>query len=67
MMLRLDPPMPLSTPRGDGMAHFVIDPGQEHYLLWVCFLDATGECWTFRNDEIRLQPNETMRPQRRYP
>lgn len=42
------------------MAHFLIDYGYEHYLLFVTFLDDTGQCWTFRNTEIRLQANETM-------
>ena len=29
--------------------------------MWVVFIDATGECWTFQNPEIRLQgPNPSM-------
>jgi hypothetical protein len=59
-MTRLDPPIPLTTPLGDAWAHFVIDYSQEHDLLWVCFQAATGECWTWSNREIRLQPNRTM-------
>lgn len=62
MILQLNPIVPLNTPKGKGMAHFIIDYGEEHNLLWVCFLDENGECWTFRNDQIRLQPNLTMRP-----
>ncbi len=60
MMMRLDPPLPLETPKGKGWAHVLIDYSQEHDLLWVVFLDATGECWTFGNREVRMQPNETM-------
>lgn len=60
MILQLDPPIPLITSRGTGYAHFLIDLSQEHHLLWVVFLDDTGECWTFQNPEIRLQPNPTM-------
>jgi hypothetical protein len=60
MILRLDPPLPLDTPRGKGWAHLVLDYGQEHDLLWTVFLDATGECWTFNNKEIRMQKNVTM-------
>jgi hypothetical protein len=44
------------------MAHWLIDYGIEHFLFFVCFIDATGECWTYRNDLIRLQGNTTVRP-----
>jgi hypothetical protein len=54
---RIDPPLPLFTPKGTAMAHFLIDYGFEHHLMWVCFQDETGECWTWNNTEIRLQPN----------
>ena len=61
MMLRLDPPIPVIVP-GDrkAMAHVLIDPGIDHDLQWVCFIDLDGCCWTFRNQDIRLQPNITM-------
>jgi hypothetical protein len=59
-MLRIDPPLPLDTPKGKAMAHFLIDYGPEHHLLWVTFIDETGECWTFQNPEIRLQSNTSM-------
>jgi hypothetical protein len=62
MILQLDPLIPLETPKGKAMAHFLIDPGDEHYLVFVCFIDETGEQWSFRNDEIRLSRNLTMRP-----
>jgi len=32
----------------------------EHNLMWTAFIDATGECWTFQNHEIRAQKNITM-------
>ena len=60
MMLQLDPPVPLDTPKGPAFAHVLIDYGQEHYLLFVCFVNATGECWTFPNTEVRLGKNVTM-------
>jgi len=60
MILQLNPPLPVSTPRGDGLAHLVIDYGAEHNLLWVVFLDETGECWTYSNPYIRGQQNITM-------
>jgi len=60
VILQLDPPVPLTTPRGKGFAHLVIDYGQEHDLLWVVFQDETGECWTWRNADVKIQPNETL-------
>jgi hypothetical protein len=64
MIVQLSPLIPLETPRGPAMAHFMIDPGFEHHLQWVCFIDATGECWTFGNPQVRLSPNQTARPSR---
>jgi hypothetical protein len=58
-MLQLNPLIPVVTPKGEGMAHLVIDVGIEHHLQWVVFIDATGECWTFDNPDIRLQDNLT--------
>jgi hypothetical protein len=56
---RIDPPLPLLTPKGKAMAHFLIDYGFEHDLYWVCFQDETGECWTWNNKDIRAQENIT--------
>ena len=38
----------------------MLDPGIDHDLQWVCFIVATGECWTYLNKDIRLVDNETM-------
>jgi hypothetical protein len=57
---QLNPPIPMETPRGKALAHMVIDYGPEFDLLWVCFDDATGECWTWANSLIRAQKNITM-------
>lgn len=59
-MLQLDPPLPLITPKGKGWAHLVIDYGPEFDLIWVVFIDESGECWSFRNSEVRIQPNITI-------
>jgi len=59
-MIELQKPLPLDTPKGPAYAHFVIDYGTEHSLMWVCFIKETGECWTFNNELIRLQKNITM-------
>jgi hypothetical protein len=60
MITRLDPPMPIMTPKGRGLAHFLIDYGPEHDLMWVCFQDDTGECWTWENAHIRARVNQTL-------
>jgi hypothetical protein len=38
----------------------LIDYGPDYDLMWVVFQDATGECWTFRNSDIRSQENITL-------
>jgi hypothetical protein len=60
MILQLNPPIPLDTPKGSALAHLVIDYGPEHNLLWVCFGDDDGECWTWDNSRVRAQKNITM-------
>jgi hypothetical protein len=58
--LQLNPPMPVNTPKGEALAHFLLDYGPEYHLLWVCFQDDTGECWTWPNPDIRAIKNVTM-------
>lgn len=60
MITQLNPALPLTTPKGKAWAHFVIDYGMESDLLWVCFQDETGECWTWGNRDIRIQSNATL-------
>ena len=58
---QLDPPLPLTViGKGDGYAFAVIDYGQEHNLIWVTGITATGEIWCAPNPTVRLQPNWTM-------
>lgn len=57
---QLNPPIPLMTPKGRAVAHFIIDYGVENDLMWVCFQDETGECWTWENSKIRARINETI-------
>lgn len=57
---QLNPPIPLSTPKGDGLAWLVIDYGIEHDLMWVVAIDETDEIWTFANQKVRAQKNITM-------
>ncbi|WP_073130478.1 hypothetical protein [Muricoccus roseus] len=60
VILQLDPPLPMETSRGAGLAHFMIDYGPESHLMWVVFLNADGACWTVPNPEVRIQANWSM-------
>ena len=60
MILQLNPPLPLETPQGKAWAHFIIDYGLEHDLLWVCFQDETRDCWTWSNKQIKIPKNITV-------
>lgn len=67
---QLNPPLPLDTPKGSGLAHLVVDYGPEHDLMWVVFLDADGACWTVPNPEVRMAWNWSLgrrKPERREP
>lgn len=69
MFKQLKPPLPMTTPRGPGLAHFVIDYGPEAHLMWVVFLDEDGQCWTVPNPEIRMAANWSLgrRPKKQGP
>lgn len=60
MILQLNPAIPVTTPKGPGLAHFMIDYGIESHIYWVVFLDKNGECWTYANPEIRAHKNITQ-------
>lgn len=60
MIIQLNPPFELDTPKGLGLCHFLIDYGIEANLNWVVFIHDTGECWTFQNPEIRACKNITL-------
>lgn len=60
MMIQLDPPIPLMTPKGSGLAHLVTDYGTEFNLMWTVIIDDTAEIWTFLNPEVRGHKNITM-------
>lgn len=59
-MLQLDPPLPLNTPKGEGLAHVLIDYGPESDLYWTVFITETGEIWTFSNRDVRASKNVTL-------
>ena len=60
MIIQLNPPLWLITPKGRGLAVALIDYGFDHDLLWVVFQKDTGECWTWSNPNIRADKNITL-------
>lgn len=61
MLVQLNPPLPVTVEeKGAGYAIAVIDYGQEHNLIWVTAISATGEIWCAPNPRVRLQTNWTM-------
>jgi hypothetical protein len=60
MLTQLNPPLPLLTPKGKAWAHLVIDYGPEADLMWICFQDQDGACWTWSNRDVRIQANATL-------
>lgn len=57
MFTQLNPPIPMDTSKGAGLAFAVIDYGLEHHLLWVVALDEGGEVWSVPNPDVRVQSN----------
>lgn len=60
MILQLTPNIPLTTPKGDGLAVALIDYGEDHDLKWVVIQDDTGEIWTWHNSKVRGVKNITQ-------
>lgn len=58
-IIRLDPPIPLETPRGQAYAHFLQDAGDERDMLWTCFHED-GQIWTWPNYDVRACRNVTL-------
>jgi hypothetical protein len=59
-LLQLDPPIPVSGPKGDGYAIAWLDYGQEFHVLWAIAYDANGEIWWTPNHQVRMQSNWSM-------
>jgi hypothetical protein len=62
-MLQLNPPIPLQTPKGEGLATLVIDYGPDYDLLWTVIItkgDHAGEVWTYPNPQVRGVKNITF-------
>lgn len=60
MIIQLNPPIPMTCPKGQGYAIALIDYSQEHDLLWVIAITETREIWTVANPEVRISKNITL-------
>jgi len=60
MIIQLNPTIPMSCPHGKGRAIALLDYSEEHDIIWVIAIDATGEIWSHRNPEVRMLTNITM-------
>ncbi len=63
MILQLNPPIWLTTPRGLGLAHFLVDTGMEGNMTWgVAITEGphVGEIWWVENPEVRATSNWTV-------
>jgi hypothetical protein len=60
MILQLNPPIPVVTPRGKGIAHFLLDYGMETSSLWGVFDNISGQMWWTTNEQVRAQRNISM-------
>jgi hypothetical protein len=58
-LLRLDPPIWLTTPKGSGVAHVYADNGAESDSTWVVFHDD-GQIWEYPNSKVRAYKNTTL-------
>lgn len=59
-MLQLDPPIPMTTPKGEGFAHILLDYGPESDLYWTVLITQSGEIWTYANRHVRATKNITL-------
>lgn len=60
MILEIKQLIWLQTPKGQGIAKFLIDNGPESDLMWVCFIHDTSEIWTFSNYDVKVSDNITL-------
>ena len=60
VVIRLEPPVELDTPKGRGWAILFRDYGFDYDDLWTVVINATCEIWTFRNHEVMATKNVTF-------
>jgi len=58
-VIRITPPMSVTTPLGRGWAHFLIDYGPDWNTCWVVQLFDCGSVKHFDANDIRIGGNPT--------
>jgi len=61
---RCDPPLPVTTPKGPGLAHWRIERGIEMptaYEVWISSGEFALQIWEFDQRDIRAEHNVTAR------
>lgn len=58
-LIQLDPPLHLVTPLGKANAHFLLYIDDDHYAVYGCFQEATGENWWWLSKHVRLDTSVT--------
>lgn len=59
-ILQLNPPIPMTSEKGDCLAILAIDYGPEYNIMWTVIIDETQEIWTLANPKLRGQKNISM-------
>lgn len=61
MLTQLNPMLPVEIiGKGKGLCFAIIDYSEEHNLIFVTAMDATGEIWAAPNATVRAQSNWSM-------
>ena len=60
VIIQLDPPMPLASPKRKRCAHMLLEDHHEQALISAVFLDEGDACWAMRNREVRIVENQTI-------
>lgn len=58
MMLQLNPPIHVTTPKGEGFALLVIDYGPCLNSIWVVHLFSSGKIIHVESCEVRVMGND---------
>ena len=60
-IIQLNPSIPMTTPKGNGLAFMAVWLSEEHDWIWTVALNGSGEIWDFQNPSVRFQRNITMK------
>lgn len=60
MILQLNPPLCVETPKGKGWAHFLYDYSIEANSMFGVFMNDSSEYWIFQSLDVRIERNITL-------